>query len=336
MTTKILEATEQNLLTAAELIKKGEVVGMPTETVYGLAANALDPLAVKKIFEAKGRPMDNPLIVHVSDTEMIRPLVKEIPPLAQELAKRFWPGPLTIIMPKSDLVPMETSGGLDTVGIRFPSHKAARELIRLSGVPIAAPSANLSGSPSPTTAQHVFDDMNGRIPLIIDGAACAVGVESSVLLLNGDSITVLRPGMISVEELLEITDNVKVDKGALEMVSNAEKVMSPGMKYKHYSPKADVVILSGSTQSYRRYVSEHTADGVMCMPFEKSDVPDGVKCIPFGKSGEEQAHLLFDCLREFDKLGAKTVYARCPSRNGAGLAVYNRLLRAAGFKIIFL
>lgn len=333
--TQILGTDKASIEKAAKLIKSGEVVGMPTETVYGLAANAFDSEAVDKIFKAKGRPQDNPLIVHISRMEMLDGLVSEIPELAMRCAEKFWCGPLTMIMPKSDKIPMTTSGGLNTVGIRMPSNKTARALIDACGLPLAAPSANLSGSPSPTTAQHVFDDMNGRIPCIIDDGGCAVGVESTVIAFEGDSIKLLRPGFISVSDLKEVTENVLVDKGVLEMVSQDAVVSSPGMKYKHYSPKADITIVDGNIESFRKYVSENINGGTWCMVFSDSDAADiGCPALVYGNTDEEQARLLFDVLRELDKYGAQKVYARCPNKTGVGLAVYNRLLRAAGFQVV--
>lgn len=333
--TQILGTDKASIEKAAKLIKSGEVVGMPTETVYGLAANAFDSEAVAKIFKAKGRPQDNPLIVHISRMEMLDGLVSEIPELAMRCAEKFWCGPLTMIMPKSDKIPMTTSGGLNTVGIRMPSNKTARALIDACGLPLAAPSANLSGSPSPTTAQHVFDDMNGRIPCIIDDGGCAVGVESTVIAFEGDSIRLLRPGFISVSDLKEVTENVLVDKGVLEMVSQDAVVSSPGMKYKHYSPKADITIVDGDIESFQKYVSENIDDGTWCMVFSDSDTADiGCPALVYGNTDEEQARLLFDVLRELDKYGAQKVYARCPNKTGVGLAVYNRLLRAAGFQVV--
>ncbi len=333
MVTEILDCSEASLLKAAELIKSGEVVGIPTETVYGLAANAFDETAVRKIFEAKGRPADNPLIVHISDFGMVREIASEIPNLAYKLAERFWPGPMTMIMPKSEKIPLVTSGGLDTVGIRFPSHPAARRLIELCGLPLAAPSANLSGSPSPTTARRVFDDMNGRIPAIIDGGESLVGVESTVICFEGSGVRILRPGGITREMLSEVCD-VSVDRGVTNRLEDGAVARSPGMKYRHYAPKADLKLIRGSLKAYKSYVSENAADGSWCLVFDKSEA---VGCLPYlcyGASPEEQAHELFEALRKLDELGAKTVFARCPDDSGIGLAVYNRILRASGFCII--
>ena len=241
-----------------------------------------------------------------------------------------------MIMPKSEKIPMVTSGGLDTVGIRMPSHKVARALISACGFPIAAPSANLSGSPSPTTAQHVLNDMHGRIPAIIDGGACGVGVESTVISFEGeDGIRLLRPGFISAEDLMEITPNVLIDKGVLEKLGENVKVRSPGMKYKHYAPKADVTIIDSSLEAFREYVKTHADNDTTLMVFTDSDCEGlDIPHICYGANDEEQAKELFDVLRELDVIGAKKVYARCPNKDGVGLAVYNRLLRAAGFQVV--
>ena len=333
--TKLLDNSKKSIEIAADFLKSGEVVGMPTETVYGLAANSFDENAVHKIFKAKGRPSDNPLIVHISSIDMLDELVSEIPELAKKCFEKFTPGPLTMIMPKSYKIPAVTSGGLDTVGIRMPSHKTARDIIDACGFPLAAPSANLSGSPSPTTAKHVFDDMNGRIPCIIDGGFSAVGVESTVISFEDNAIRLLRPGFISVEDLKEITDNVLIDDGVLHMLDKNAVVASPGMKYKHYSPKADVVIIDGNLENFREYVSSHIEENLWCMPFSADDMTGlNIPFIAYGETSEEQAHKVFDVLRELDNVGAKKVYARCPKPYGVGLAVYNRLLRAAGFQVI--
>lgn len=334
METKVLKPTKDNIRYCAELLKSGEVVGMPTETVYGLAANAFDESAVRKIFKAKNRPADNPLIVHISDFDMINDLVSDIPDAAISVCKKFWPGPITVVLPKSDNIPLVTSGGLDTVGIRFPSNETARELIRESGLPLAAPSANLSGSPSPTTAEHVFDDMNGRIPAILDGGSCSVGVESTVISIENGIIRLLRPGKISVDDLKTVAREVIVDKGVLEVISNDTQVKSPGMKYKHYSPKADVTLVSGSIEFFEGYVRERNSDDTYALIFDSDNISDDIKSIKYGGSSEQQAERIFAVLRKLDKIEAKKVYARCPSKDGVGLAVYNRMIRAAGFKVI--
>ncbi len=333
--TKLLSTSERDISYAAKLIVDGEVVGMPTETVYGLAADAENEDAVKRIFEAKGRPQDNPLIVHIADIAQIEDYVHNVPELAYRLAEKFCPGPITMVLPKKDRIPDVTSAGLDTVGIRIPYHPAARRLILESGKALAAPSANLSGSPSPTTALHVMDDMNGRIPAVIDGGNCPVGVESTVISFEDDKIRLLRPGFVSIDELSEFAEII-CDRHITEAAIDGEQVRSPGMKYKHYSPKANVTIISGTREQYIDYVNSHGGNGVYAMPFDSDADKCIIPCIPYGDTSEEQAAKFFAVLREFDDIGAKQVYARCPSVNGVGLAVYNRLLRSAGFEIITL
>lgn len=319
---------------AAEIIKSGGIVAMPTETVYGLAADALNGKAVAKIFRAKGRPMDNPLIVHISDINQIEMLVSDFPEKAKKLAEKFWPGPLTIVLPKSDIIPDEVSAGLSTVAIRFPSHKIAQELISKSS-PIAAPSANLSGSPSPTTVRHVLADMDGRIDAIIDGGDCEVGVESTVITLAEDIPTLLRPGGVTLEQLKVEIGEIKVHPAVLHSLEKGMTAASPGMKYKHYSPKAEVILLKGSEQSFCEYIKKNSDDKttVLCYDEEKDNFKN---YILLGKRDDEAAHAhrLFTCLREADEKGYTRVYAHCPSPKGIGLAVYNRILRAAAFNII--
>ena len=332
--TELLSSDRSNIEYAARLINDGEVVGIPTETVYGLAADAANETAVKKIFEAKGRPQDNPLIVHLSSVDMMDRYVCNVPELAYRLVERFCPGPLTMVLPKRDIIPDVTSAGLDTIGIRIPFHKTARDIIDACGKPLAAPSANLSGSPSPTTAQHVFEDMNGRIPLIIDGGACGVGVESTVVSFENDGIRLLRPGYVSVEDLKSIGAEVFCDKGIVEAVADGEKVLSPGMKYKHYSPKANVTLVMGSLEKFTEYVSEHNGEDVYAMLYDRDAAEYPYKYMTYGDNSEEQAAQVFGVLRKADEIGAKQVFVRCPEQNGVGLAVYNRLLRSAGFEVI--
>ncbi|MBQ5317695.1 MAG: threonylcarbamoyl-AMP synthase [Oscillospiraceae bacterium] len=333
--TKLLSTSEYDITYAAKLLADGEVVGIPTETVYGLAADAENEEAVKNIFKAKGRPQDNPLIVHIADISQLEEYVYDVPQLAYKLAEKFCPGPLTMVLPKKNRIPNVTSAGLDTVGIRIPYHPAARKLIQESGKALAAPSANLSGSPSPTTAMHVMNDMNGRIPAIVDGGSCPVGVESTVISFENGKIRLLRPGFISADELSEFSE-VICDKHITEAAIEGEQVRSPGMKYKHYSPKANITIISGSREQYIDYVNSHGGDGIYAMPFSRDECYCRIPCIPYGDTSEEQASKLFAVLREFDDIGAKQVYAYCPFVDGVGLAVYNRLLRAAGFEIITL
>lgn len=333
MKTLMLQANETAI--AAEIIKNGGLAAMPTETVYGLAANAFDGKAVAKIFRAKGRPMDNPLIVHISDISQIHLLVSDFPEKARILAEKFWPGPLTMILPKSDRIPDEVSAGLDTVAVRFPSHPVARKLISQS-MPLAAPSANLSGSPSPTGAKHVYDDMNGRIDAIIDGGECEVGVESTVITLVGEVPRLLRPGGITVEQLREAIGEVVIDDAVMNPLQTGEKAASPGMKYKHYAPKAKVVLLEGSDEAFISYVNARKEEGTAALCYDEDTELLEVPCIPIGHADdyEMQSHKLFAALRNADEQGFRLVYAHCPKAEGMGLAVYNRMIRAAGFEVI--
>ena len=330
MNTQILPYNSENIAKAADIIKKGGLVGMPTETVYGLAANALNENAVRSIFEAKGRPQDNPLIVHISDIEMLPTLVREIPQTAKDLAERFWGGPLTMIFPKADIIPSVTSGGLDTVAVRMPQSEAAKALIEAAGVPIAAPSANLSGSPSPTTAQHVYDDMKGRIPMIIDGGECSCGVESTVICFRNGGIHVLRPGGVTAEMLSQFAD-VTIDKAVCAKPAENEKVLSPGMKYKHYSPKANVIIVDEHGKRFADFCLEHSVGNTLALG---AGVDESGIFVDYGKTPELQAQRLFSLLRKADDSGVDTVFVEMPSKDGVGLAVYNRLLRAAGFEVV--
>ena len=337
MKTQVLD--EHQIDIAAAILKDGGVVGIPTETVYGLAADALNGEAVAKIFQAKGRPMDNPLIVHVAafdDIERFR-LVREIPDSAKLLAKAFWPGPLTMIMKRTDVIPSEVSAGLDTVAIRFPSHPVAQAVIRAADTPLAAPSANLSGSPSPTTARHVLNDMDGRIDAVLDGGASAVGVESTVITLATEVPRVLRPGGITVEELREVLGEVEVDDAVLHRLAEGAVAASPGMKYKHYAPKANVLLIKGSDEAYIDYVNAHAADDVCALCCDEDLLLLRTKTVSLGRRNDYLTHArhLFDCLRRIDENKTiRTVYSRLPSTEGVGLAVYNRLIRAAGFEVI--
>lgn len=334
METLFLGCSDSDILTAAELLRQGEVVAVPTETVYGLAGNAFDEEAVKKIFAAKGRPCDNPLIVHISDIDMINDIAAHVPELAIKCAEKFWPGPLTMIMPKKDTIPLVTSGGLDTVGIRYPSDPVCRKIISLCGFPLAAPSANLSGSPSPTNAERVLEDMNGRIAAIVNGGESDVGVESTVISFENNGIRILRPGKISYEDLKTVTDHVFIDDGVLNRIDESKKVASPGMKYKHYAPKAEVLLIESSLEDFQKYVKANKSDGCYCLLFDGSEAFGGIPYLTYGSSSDDQAHWLFERLRQFDELGAKKVFTRCPSASGVGLAVYNRVLRSAGFNLI--
>lgn len=334
--TKILSSSSENIEYCASLINKGEIVGMPTETVYGLAANAYDHCAVEKVFAAKGRPADNPLIVHIADINMLYELASYVPDTAKKLADRFWGGPLTMVLPKSDKVPLITSGGLDTVGIRMPANKVAKSFIKACGVPIAAPSANISGKPSPTCARHVYEDMCGKIPAVLDGGECAVGVESTVISFEKESVRILRPGAVTKDDLLEVADKVILDEGILSEVDITKKAASPGMKYKHYSPKARVILINGSIDKFLEFAEKNVSDGtyLMCFDGDKDRIPENINAVFYGKSSVDQAKNLFSVLRKLDELHAKTVFARVPSSDGVGLAVYNRILRAASFDVV--
>ena len=335
MDTVLLSDRESDLIKAAELIKSGEIVGIPTETVYGLGADASNEEAVAKVFQAKGRPADNPLIVHLADFSQTVDYTKSIPELAYKLAERFCPGPLTMVLPKNDRIPMITSGGLDTVGIRVPSHPVMHRIIELSGCPIAAPSANTSGYPSPTSASHVMRDMSGKIAAVVDGGSSEFGVESTVISIEGENtVRILRPGCVTKEMLSEICGEVIIDHAILHELEAGQKAASPGMKYKHYSPRADIIMVEGSLSSFTDYVGENYGDGVYALIFDTDREGFPYRYMTYGKDSSEQAHLLFQRLRELDDIGAEKVYVRAPSPEGVGLAVYNRLIRAAGFEVI--
>ena len=333
--TVLLYDSAEDILTASKLIRKGNVGGIPTETVYGLGADALNPEAVKKIFKAKGRPADNPLIVHIYKIEEADKLGHDIPNIFYRLAAIFWPGPLTMIVPKNDIIPAETSGGLDTVGIRMPSHRVMRELIRLTG-PIAAPSANRSGYPSPTSAAHVMNDMNGKISAVIDGGESRFGVESTVISFDDENtVRILRPGSVTFEMLMEHADNVIIDDAILNDIAAGREAPSPGMKYKHYSPQADVKIIDGDFENFCIYVNNNQGINTFCLLFDDDDT-NKINCryVTYGSDSSQQAHNFFAKLRELDSLNADRIFVRQPQKSQVGLAVYNRLLRAAGFEVI--
>ena len=335
MKTLYLNSNDNNTIpTAAEILRNGGLVAIPTETVYGLAANALDGKAVKKIFEAKGRPNDNPLIVHISSLEEIDPLVESVDPRLYKLAEKYWPGPLTIILKKSALIPNEVSPNLDTVALRMPSHECARAIIRESGVPLAAPSANASGKPSPTRASHVIEDLDGKIDAVVDGGESDVGVESTVVTLVTDPPTLLRPGGITPDQLVDVLGELNISSAVFEKLKDGEQAQSPGMKYKHYAPSAQVTIIRGNFENYKKFLLAQK-DTVCAVCFE-GEGKYFEKYIEYGKKddGLSQAHSLFDALREVDSLGCKRAFVRCPISEGVGLAVYNRLLRSAAFRII--
>lgn len=335
--TLIFTEDEKDIKKAAEIIKNGGLVAFPTETVYGLGANAFCPEAVSDIFKAKGRPSDNPLIVHVSSKGMIDELVSEKTPVAEALIENFMPGPITVIMKKNSRVGDEVTAGLDTVAVRFPKNETARALIEFSGVPIAAPSANLSGKPSPTEARHVIADMSGRVECIIAGGACEAGVESTVVDATGDVPVILRPGIITEIDIKRAVSEVLVDENVLTPVSADKTPKSPGMKYKHYAPDADVYVVEGDKDKVKAKIYELLSEnkdkkcGVLVLD-DNSYSADIV--FSAGKNNKEYAHNLFTRLREFDEAGAELVFAEFTEFDEYALTVKNRLYKSAGNKVI--
>ena len=338
MNTRILPAdSAETAKTAAAIIRSGGLVAIPTETVYGLGANGLNPEAVAKIFAAKGRPQDNPLILHISCAEEMERFCQQIPKSAYTLARHFWPGPLTMVLPAKSCVPACTTAGLSTVAVRCPDHPLTRQIIELAGVPIAAPSANISGKPSTTTAQHVLHDHDGRIDAIVDGGPCRVGVESTIVDLTEDPPRLLRPGGITPEQLIAVLGDLTVDKAVTAQIDRDAVVKAPGMKYRHYAPACQVVIVAGSREKAARYIRSHweTGDRVLC--FEE-ELPLYEGCCPLSYGTEADAATLsaglFSALRELDDPSIRRVYARCPVGGGIAYAVQNRLKKAAAFHII--
>ena len=338
MKTRLLSAADPDApAIAADIIKSGGLVAIPTETVYGLGANGLDEQAVLKIFEAKGRPQDNPLILHISGPEQIEQFCHHIPQAAYDLAEAFWPGPLTMVLPAKDVVPRRTTAGLDTVGIRCPDSPVTREIIRLAGVPIAAPSANISGKPSTTTAEHVLHDHDGKIDAIVDGGPCRVGVESTIVDLTERRPRLLRPGGIGPEQLISVLGDLVVDKAVTAQVDKDAVVKAPGMKYRHYAPTEPVVIVSGSRENAAAYIRAHFEPGDRVLCFEE-ELPlyDGCNPLSYGREADVNTLSagLFAALRELDDPKIHQVYARCPVGGGVAYAVQNRLKKAAAFHIV--
>lgn len=327
---------DEQLTQAGALLREGELVAFPTETVYGLGANGLDADAAAKIYQAKGRPSDNPLILHIADKNDILPLTRKIPVNARALMDAFWPGPLTLVVERSELVPPLTAGGLDTVAVRLPDAPIARALIRAAGVPIAAPSANLSGKPSPTTARTVAEDMDGRIAMIVDGGACPIGVESTIVDCTSAIPTVLRPGGITVEMLEEVLGAVEIDKG---LTDESVRPKAPGMKYRHYAPNAETILLEGEPNKMRARLAAEVARAidagrrVGALASEKTHVPNGAIVVRY-RDKNELANRLYDTLRSFDDRGADVIYLEGVDTTGIGLAVMNRLRKASGNRII--
>ncbi|MFA4647515.1 L-threonylcarbamoyladenylate synthase [Pyrococcus kukulkanii] len=326
---------EKKLRVAAKLIREGKLVAFPTETVYGLGADALNETAVRRIFEAKGRPADNPLIIHIADFSQVHELAREVPEEAEMLAKKFWPGPLTIVLPRKDVVPKVTTGGLDTVAIRMPAHEIALKLIKLSGRPIAAPSANISGRPSPTSAEHVIDDFYGKIECIIDGGETKIGVESTVIDLTEWPPVLLRPGGLPLEEIEKVIGEVRVHPAVYGKKVNLAK--APGMKYRHYAPSAEVIVVEGPREKVEEKIGELVEEfrrrgkrvGVIGSGRYNAD-----EFFFLGSTVEDIARNLFKALRYMDKAGVDVVLAEGVEERGLGLAVMNRLRKAAGYKVI--
>ena len=335
-TAELLERDKSALEEAADIIRRGGLVAFPTETVYGLGADATDAEAAKKIYAAKGRPSDNPLIIHVSvpkDAELYAHTCE----LYYALAEAFMPGPLTVILPKRDTIPDGVTGGLDSVAVRCPSHAVARELIALSGCAIAAPSANISGSPSPTSAAHVISDLNGIIDAIIDGGECEIGLESTIVKIDGDKLVLLRPGAITVDALRCVCDNVEIAPAVTAALAENERPLSPGMKYRHYAPAVPLVLLDGKQEDvtkFLRFASERERCAVLCYSEELCEL-EGAQLIEVGAKDDlaTQAQRLFAALRDADKLDCDVLYAHLPKQDGIGLALYNRLIRAAAHTV---
>ena len=331
--------SQQDIQTAADLLRAGGLVGIPTETVYGLGANGLDPAAVGRIFQAKGRPQDNPLILHIPGADWLERYSRDIPAAAYELARRFWPGPLTMVLRRRDNVPDQVTAGLDTVGMRCPAHPLCRAVIQAADVPVAAPSGNTSGRPSPTTAAHMLEDMDGRIDAILDGGPCSVGVESTIVDLTCTPPRLLRPGGITLEQLRAALGEVAVDPAVTRLMGAGERPRAPGMKYRHYAPKAPVTVVTGAPERSAAYIAAHAGpgDGVICfeefLPMYAGGARPVMSLGPAGDKGE-QARRVFDALRAFDHTAVSAIWAQCPDSGGIGLAVTNRLNKAAGFHIV--
>ncbi|MBQ8203020.1 MAG: threonylcarbamoyl-AMP synthase [Clostridia bacterium] len=338
MITKRLDISPENygdsIREAARILKNEGIVAIPTETVYGLAASALSEKAIKSVFTAKGRPQDNPLIVHISDIDMLYDVAEDIPEKAIECAKRFWPGPFTMVLKRKEGIDKSVSAGLDTVAVRMPDNTVARDIIIESGLPLAAPSANSSGSPSPTAASHVLYDLDQKIDAVIMGENCKVGVESTVITLVTEKPRLLRPGAVTVDQLKEILPDIEIDRAVLTEPEDKEKVSSPGMKYKHYAPKTNTYLIVSEREKFVNFVNFKKNSGAVCFDEEIGDIE--IPAISYGNSSDEKtlAKNVFSALRKADELGVNTLYIHAPSKTGVGLAVYNRLIRAAAFKVM--
>lgn len=334
---------DEQLLEAAEILRNGGLVAFPTETVYGLGANALEAEASAKIYAAKGRPSDNPLIAHIASMDDLPKLAAEIPEAGRRLAEKYWPGPLTLIFPKKDIVPYGTTGGLDTVAVRMPSDPVANGLIRLAGIPVAAPSANTSGRPSPTKAEHVIEDMNGKIEMIIDGGEVGIGVESTIVDVSGKVPALLRPGAITIEMLRETIGEVEIDPAILGPMSEGMKPKAPGMKYRHYAPNADMTLVEGEMEKVVEFINREAKAalvagrkvGIICTEESRECYPEGLLEVIGSREHEETvAHNLFAVLRDFDARKVDCIFSESFSKDRLGQAIMNRLCKAAGYHIV--
>lgn len=320
---------------AAEILAAGGLVALPTETVYGLAADALNPQAIAKIFEAKGRPADNPLIVHIAGMQDVCTFAKNVPELAAKLMEKFWPGPLTVVLESSGVVPREISAGLSSVALRMPSHPVFQAVLAALRRPLAAPSANISGRPSGVAAAHVLKDLGGRIDAVIDGGPSEIGIESTVVSFLDKRPRLLRPGAVTLEEIEQVLSAVDVDETVLKNLEVGQAA-SPGMKYRHYAPQAQVTLVSGSTAAFVAFLRGKVRDGVWALCFDEEVGALPVSALAYGseKSSETLASGVFSALRQMDELGAKEVFVHAPQQTGIGFAVFNRLLRCAEFRLV--
>ena len=335
---------EEAFRVAAETVRNGGLAAFPTETVYGLGANALDPEAAKKIYAAKGRPSDNPLIVHVAEpSEIFNYAFEDEHGIARKLCRAFMPGPLTIVLKKKPSIPREVTGGLDTVALRCPSDPAAHAFIAACGVPIAAPSANLSGKPSPTKASHVVNDLYGRVDVILCGSDSQIGLESTIVLVSDEGVKLLRPGFITVSQLEKNVGPVEIDRAVTSKLSEGERPLAPGMKYRHYAPQAPVTLVKGADDDVRRFFADRLKNGsaVICFDEDLDFLPgytgnaDKTVVVSIGPKNDHitQAKRLFDALRTLDRPDIKSIFSRFPDSEGVGLAVFNRLIKACGFRV---
>ena len=349
METKIIRIEDKEnlkddqLMEAAEILRKGGIVAFPTETVYGLGANALETQASAKIYAAKGRPSDNPLIAHIASIDDLPKLAAKIPEAGRKLAEKYWPGPLTLVFPKKEIVPYGTTGGLDTVAVRMPSDPIATRLIRLAGVPVAAPSANTSGRPSPTRAEHVIEDMNGKIEMIIDGGEVGIGVESTIVDVSGEIPTLLRPGAITMEMLKETVGEVEIDPAILGPMNEGMKPKAPGMKYRHYAPNAEMTLVEGEMDKVVEFINREAKAaleagkkvGIICTEESRQYYSYGILEVIGSRENEETvAHNLFAVLREFDDQKVDCIFSESFSKDRLGQAIMNRLCKAAGYHIV--